>query len=154
MSCLTLTCITGKILLKFGLIKARLSSFRLFSAHLSLVILAHFGSFWAQIGSFWIYLGSIELLGLLRSSRFIQDVSGLFRLIWALFCPFRLINAHLSSFWLNYLYWVLFKSVRLIKAHLSSFRLIRADLDSVRLIQAHLSLFRLFWFHSGSFSLI
>ena len=51
-----------KILLKFGLIKAHLRSFRLFSAYLGLLIWAHLGLFWAHIGSFWIYLGSFELI--------------------------------------------------------------------------------------------
>ena len=48
-------------LLKFELIKANLSLFRLFSAHLDLVIWAHLSLFWAQIGSFWLYLGSFNL---------------------------------------------------------------------------------------------
>ena len=51
-----------KILLKFELIKAHLSSFRLFSAYLGFVIWAHLGLFWTHIGSFWIYLGSFELI--------------------------------------------------------------------------------------------
>ena len=58
---LVLICITGKILLKLELIKARMSSFRLSSAHLNLMIWVHLGKYWAQIGSFWIYLGSFEL---------------------------------------------------------------------------------------------
>ena len=51
-----------KILLKFELIKAHLSSFRHFSAYLGLLIWAHLGLLWAHIGSFWIYLGLFEFI--------------------------------------------------------------------------------------------
>ena len=51
-----------KILLKFESIKAGLSSFKLFSAYLGLLIWAHLGLFWAHIGSFWIYLLFFELI--------------------------------------------------------------------------------------------
>ena len=84
-----------KLLLKFELIKAYLSSFRLFSAHLSLVTSDSLGPFWAQIESFWIYSGSTELFASLRSFMIVQDVLGLFCLIWAVLRLFRLIDAHL-----------------------------------------------------------
>ena len=51
-----------KILVIFELIQAHLSSFRLFSAYLGLLIWAHLGLFWAHTESFWIYLGSFELI--------------------------------------------------------------------------------------------
>ena len=51
-----------KFLLRFEIIKAHLSSFRLFSAYLGFLISAHLGLFWARIGSFWIYLGSFEVI--------------------------------------------------------------------------------------------
>ena len=41
-----------KILLKFDLIKAHLSSFRVFSAYLSLLVWAHLDQFWAHMGHF------------------------------------------------------------------------------------------------------
>ena len=51
-----------KFLLRFELIKAHLSSFRVFSANLGFLIWAHLGLFWAHIGSFWIYFGSYKLI--------------------------------------------------------------------------------------------
>ena len=51
-----------KFLLRFELIKAHLSSFRVFSTNLDFLIWAHLGLFWAHIGSFWIYFGSYELI--------------------------------------------------------------------------------------------
>ena len=51
-----------KFLLRFEIIKAHLSSFRLFSAYLGFLISAHLGLFWARIGSLWIYLGYFEVI--------------------------------------------------------------------------------------------
>ena len=82
-----------KILLKFELIKAHLSSFRFFSAHSGLLIWAHLGPFWARIGLFWIYLGSWACLGSFRTiSAYLGSSSlGLFRLIRAHLVSFKLI---------------------------------------------------------------
>ena len=48
-------------LLRFELIKAHLSSFRLFLVYLGFLIWAYLGLSWAHIGSFWMYLGFYEL---------------------------------------------------------------------------------------------
>ena len=72
-----------KIVLKFELIKAHLSSFRFFSAYLHLLIWAHLGLFWAHIGSFWIYLGSFELIKAHLGLFWLSVHVGSFKLVWA-----------------------------------------------------------------------
>ena len=71
------------VLLKFELTKAHLSSFRLFSAYLRLLIWAHLGLFWALIGSFWIYLESFELIKGHLGLSWLSVHVGSFKLVWA-----------------------------------------------------------------------
>ena len=77
------------VALEFENTKTDLISFRLFSAHLGLVIWARLGSFRAQIGSFWIYLGSF---------RPVSAYLGSFRPVWAHLSSLELIYAHSSAF--------------------------------------------------------
>ena len=95
-----------KILLKFELIKAHLSSFRFFLAHSGLLIWAYLGPlerFYVNLDSFrliWARSSSIRVIKLyLNPIRLIRALLSSFGLIQASFSLFRHIWTHLNSWW-------------------------------------------------------